>query len=228
MAKNPADRYPSCVEMIAAARRALGAQAASDTPPGPPGSNSGGIPALQRHGQVQQGPHQNSAPQGEGVPVHPYGGQQQPGYGPGPQGPQGPPPQGPPPGYGYPQQGPPPGMPPQGPPPGYGYPPQQGLPPQGYGQDPMRLRPPMPAGGAGAFHQPKSGGGAKWVFIILGVLVLAGLVVGAIFLFGDSGGSGGGGTTTAPNIPVGPGGSQSNPTSSLKTPPTSISIKPGN
>ena len=36
MAKNPADRYASCVEMVAAARRALGAQAASDTPPGPP------------------------------------------------------------------------------------------------------------------------------------------------------------------------------------------------
>ncbi|MEV7037257.1 serine/threonine-protein kinase [Amycolatopsis sp. NPDC051061] len=238
MAKNPADRYPSCVELIAAARRALGAQAASDTPPGPPGSNSGGIPAPQRHGQVQQGPHQNSAPQGEGAPVHPYGGQQ-PGYGqqPGPQGPpqgmppqgmppQGMPPQGPPPGYGYPQQGPPQGMP-QGPPPGYGYPPQQGMPPQGYGQDPMRLRPPMPAAGAGAFHQPQSGGGKKWIFLILGLLVLAGLVVGAIFLFSDSGG-GGGGTTTAPNIPVGPGDSQSNPTSSLNAPPTSISIKPGN
>jgi serine/threonine-protein kinase len=101
------------------------------------------------------------------------------------------------------------------------------MPPQGYGQDPMRLRPPMPAGGAGAFHQPKSSGGAKWVFIILGLLVVAGLVVGAIFLFSD-GGSGGGGTTTAPNIPVGPGDSQANPTSSLNAPPTSISIKPGN
>jgi serine/threonine-protein kinase len=53
--------------------------------------------------------------------------------------------------------------------------------------------------------------------------------VGAIFLFSDSGSGGGGGTTTAPNIPVGPdGGSQSNPTSSLNAPPTSISIKPGN
>ncbi|MEV6627679.1 serine/threonine-protein kinase [Amycolatopsis sp. NPDC051106] len=233
MAKNPADRYPSCVEMIAAARRALGAQAASDTPPGPPGSNSGGIPAPQRSGQVQQGPHQNSAPQGEGAPVQPYGGQQ-PGYGqqPGPQGPpqgmppQGMPPQGPPPGYGYPQQGPPQGMP-QGPPPGYGYPQQPGMPPQGYGQDPMRLRPPMPAGGAGAFHQPTSGGGKKWIFLALGLVVVAGLIVGAIFLFSDSG-SGGGGQTTAPNIPVGPGNSETTPTSSLNAPPTSISIKPGN
>ena len=233
MAKNPADRYPSCVEMIAAARRALGPQAASDTPPGPPGSNSGGIPAPQRSGQVQQGPHQNSAPQGEGAPVQPYGGQQ-PGYGqqPGPQGPppgmppQGMPPQGPPPGYGYPQQGPPHGMP-QGPPPGYGYPQQPGMPPQGYGQDPMRLRPPMPAGGAGAFHQPTSGGGKKWIFLALGLVVVAGLIVGAIFLFSDSG-SGGGGQTTAPNIPVGPGNSETTPTSSLNAPPTSISIKPGN
>jgi serine/threonine-protein kinase len=233
MAKNPADRYPSCVEMIAAARRALGPQAASDTPPGPPGSNSGGIPAPQRSGQVQQGPHQNSAPQGEGAPVQPYGGQQ-PGYGqqPGPQGPpqgmppQGMPPQGPPPGYGYPQQGPPQGMP-QGSPPGYGYPQQPGMPPQGYGQDPMRLRPPMPAGGAGAFHQPTSGGGKKWIFLALGLVVVAGLIVGAIFLFSDSG-SGGGGQTTAPNIPVGPGNSETTPTSSLNAPPTSISIKPGN
>ncbi|WP_206785293.1 serine/threonine-protein kinase [Amycolatopsis sp. MtRt-6] len=240
MAKNPADRYPSCVEMVAAARRALGPLATSDTPPGPPGSHSGGIPAPHRPGQVQQGPHQNSAPQGEGAPVHPYGGQQQPGFGQGP-GPQGPPPQGPPPGYGYPQQGapqgPPPGMPqgmpPQGPPPGYGYPQQQqqGMPPQGYGQDPMRLRPPMPAGGAGAFHQPKGGGGKKWIFIVLGLVVVAGLVVGAIFLFGGDDKGGGGGTqTTAPNIPVGPdGGSPTNaPSSSLNAPPTSISIKPGN
>jgi serine/threonine protein kinase len=244
MAKNPADRYASCVEMVAAARRALGALANSDTPPGPPGppvspggtgspgTNSGGFPAQQRPGQVQQGPHQTTAPQGEGAPVHPYGGQQQPGYG---QGPQGPPPQGPPPGYGYPPQGMPPqgmppGMPPQGPPPGYGYPQQQGMPqgpPPGYGQpgDPMRLRPPMPAGGAGAFHQPKSGGGAKWIFIILGAVVVIGAIVTAIIIF-SGGDSGGGDQTTAPNIPVGPGDSQTNPTSSLNAPPSSISIKP--
>ncbi|MEU4251310.1 serine/threonine-protein kinase [Amycolatopsis sp. NPDC026612] len=235
MAKKPADRYASCVEMVEAARRALGPLATSDTPPGPPGSHSGGIPAPHRPGQVQQGPHQNSAPQGEGAPVHPYGGQQQPGYGrPGP-GPQGPPPQGPPPGYGYPQQGAPQGphgMPPQGPPPGYGYP-QHGMPPQGpppgYGPpgDPMRLRPPLPAGGAGAFHQPKSSGGKKWIFLVLGLVVVAGLVVGAIFLFSDGGSGGGGGQTTAPNIPVGPdGGSPSTaPSSSLNAPPTSISIR---
>ncbi len=238
MAKNPADRYPTCVEMVAAARRALGQFATSDTPPGPPGVNSGGTPVAQRPGQVQQGAHQNTAPQGEGAPVHPYGGQQ-PGYGQGPQGPQGP--GGPPPGYGgYPQQqGPPPGMPPQGmppqgPPPGYGYPQHQGMPPQGpppgYGPpgDPMRLRPPSPAGGAGAFQQPKSGGGKTWLWILLAVLVVAGLVVGGIFLFGgdDKGGSTPGTQSSAPEIPVGPGGSQGAPTTSLKAPPPSITIKP--
>ncbi|HKN55158.1 MAG TPA: serine/threonine-protein kinase [Amycolatopsis sp.] len=224
MAKNPADRYPSCVEMIAAARRSLGQLATSDLPPGPPGSNSGGNPLP----PAQARPHHNAPLQGEGASVHPYGGQQ-PGYGPGQPGP-------PPPGLGNPPQGPhpgfypPQGMPPQGPPPGYGYPPQQqGMPP-GYGPpgDPMRLRPPSPATGTAAFHQPKSGGGAKWVFLAIGLLVVAGLVVGAIFLF--SGNDKGGGTTPqtpAPEIPVGPGNSQTTaPSSSANLPPTSISIHP--
>jgi serine/threonine-protein kinase len=242
MAKNPSDRYGSCVEMVAAARRALGQLATSDIPPGPPGVNSGGVPvqhAQRGPGQVQQGPHQNAAPQGEGAPVHPYGGQQQPGYGQQGPAPQGPPPGAPgPPGYGYPpQQGMPQGLPPQGPPPGYGYPPQQGQgmqqgPPPGYGPppgqlgDPMRLRPPSPAGGAAAFQQPKSGGGAKWIFIIVGIVVIAGAIVGAIFLFGSDSGGGSNIQTTAPNIPVGPGASQGAPTSSLKAPPPTITIKP--
>ncbi|MEU3627677.1 serine/threonine protein kinase [Amycolatopsis coloradensis] len=219
MAKNPADRYPDCVEMIAAARRALGPLATSNEPPGPPGAAA----------PVQQAPRQNTPPQGEGGPVHPYGGQQ-PGYGQQGPGPQGPPPQGPPPGYGPPpqqggfqQQG---GYQ-QGPPPGYGPPPQQGGfqqqggyqqgPPPGYGP------PPQHQGG----FQPKKSGGAKWIWIIVGVLVVAGAIVAAIFVFGDSS-SGNGPQTTAPNIPVGPGGSQSqSPESSLKAPPTSISVKPG-
>jgi serine/threonine-protein kinase len=103
------------------------------------------------------------------------------------------------------------------------------MPHPGYGPpgEPMRLRPPSPAGGPSAFQQSKSGGGLKWLWIGLGVLVLAGLVVGAIFLFGGSGGGGETNPTTAPNIPVGPGGSQSNaPSTSLKAPPTSISIQP--
>ncbi|MFE0026071.1 serine/threonine-protein kinase [Amycolatopsis sp. NPDC059021] len=249
MAKNPSDRFPSCVEMIAAARQALGPLATSDQPPGPPGSAPVQAP-------VRPGPPHNAAVQGEGGPVQPYGGQQ-PGYGQGqgpqgqpPQGPpQGPPPgqppQGPPPGYGYSPPGMPPGPPgqpgPAGPPPGYGYPGQQpgfpgqpGMPPQGpppgYGQqgDPMRLRPPAQVGGADTFQQTKRGGATKWILIAVGVLVVAGLVVGAIFLFGSDSGTGGGGpATTAPNIPVGPGGSGSNaPSSSLKAPPTSISIRP--
>ncbi|MFE6615712.1 serine/threonine-protein kinase [Amycolatopsis sp. NPDC057786] len=227
MAKNPADRYPNCVEMIAAARRALGSLATSSEPPGPPGAAA---PVQQT--APQQAPRQNTPPQGEGGPVHPYGGQQ-PGYGqqgPGPQGPppQGPPQQGPPPGYGPPpqqggyQQG---GFQ-QGPPPGYGPPPQQGGfqqggfqqgPPPGYGPPPQQ---------GGFQQQPKKGGGAKWIWIVVGALVVAGAIVAAIFIFSDSSG-GNGPQTTAPNIPVGPGGSQSqSPGSSLKPPPSSIPIKP--
>ncbi|UQS27488.1 protein kinase [Amycolatopsis thermalba] len=36
MAKNPADRYDNCVELITAARKSLGPAAGSTTPPGPP------------------------------------------------------------------------------------------------------------------------------------------------------------------------------------------------
>ncbi|MEU4666463.1 protein kinase [Amycolatopsis sp. NPDC023774] len=330
MAKNPADRYPSCVAMIAAARVALGPLATSDTPPGPPGSGAvqnglagpGGPGAAGGQGnqgsQAGQGAH---GPQGQGAGMPPFG--QQPGYGQGaPQGPggsggqggqgaqgndpahaaqwSGPGGQGGPggpgvpggpgahgvagqgapgqagPGDGNPWAGPggrpgapqnpgqPPGAPSQGPPPGYGYPgmppqgpqapqgypghPGQPGPPPGYGSypnqqqgypgmhpgygppgDPKRLRPPSPAGGAGAFQQSRGGGGRKWLWIGLGIVVLAGLIVGAIFLFG--GDDSGGGTTTpttAPNIPVGPGGpsgSQSG-SPSLKPPPASIPIQP--
>ncbi len=218
MAKNPADRYPNCVEMIAAARRALGSLATSNEPPGPPGA-----PTTVQQAVPQQAPRQNTPSQGEGGPVHPYGGQQQPGYGQ-----QGPGPQGPPPGYGPPPQqgGFHQGGYQQGPPPGYGPPPQQGGysqqggfpqgPPPGYGP------PPRQQGG----FEPKKSGGAKWIWIVVGVLVVAGAIVAAILLFGDSS-SGNGPQTTAPNIPVGPGNSQSQaPESSGKAPPTSISIKP--
>ncbi|RSN25295.1 serine/threonine protein kinase [Streptomyces sp. WAC 05977] len=225
MAKNPAERYPNCVEMIAAARRALGPLATSNEPPGPPGAAA---PVQQT--APQQAPRQNTPPQGEGGPVHPYGGQQ-PGYGQQGPGPQGPPPQqGPPPGYGPPpqqggyQQG---GFQ-QGPPPGYGPPPQQG----GFQQGGFQQGPPPgygpPQQQSGFQQQPKKGGGAKWIWIIVGALVVAGAIVAAIFVFGDSSG-GNGPQTTAPNIPVGPGGSQSQaPGSSLKPPPSSISIKPSN
>jgi serine/threonine-protein kinase len=237
MAKKPKDRYASCGELISAARRALGPLAVSDTPPGEPapGTHSSGFAAVgAAHQQVA---HQGSAYH-EGGSVQPYGSQQGPGHG--QQGPTGP--QGPPPGFGHPH-GQPPGF--GGPPPGYGPPPGLGTPPQGmaglhYGHhgDPMRLRPPAPAGGNAAFAQGsgRKGGGAKWLWIVLGVLVVAGAVVGAIFLFGDQEtGGGNGGTppqsTSTPgrDIPVGPSGAPggTEPNSSRgNPPPTSIPIRP--
>ncbi|PKV93715.1 serine/threonine-protein kinase [Amycolatopsis echigonensis] len=305
MAKNPNDRYPSCVAMIAAARVALGSLATSDTPPGParpnglpeagmqqgpggtggpggsgsgaggpagqggpggPGAGPGGqpgAPGAAGQGGPGGGAPGAGSPGGQGVPGgwgtpqpgqagYPaqggyggpagYGNQPPPGYPaqpgqphPGQQGYPGQAPAGPPPGYGYPGQ---PGQqPPQGPPPGYGgypnqsgypaQPTQQGHPNQAFG-DPMRLRPPSPAGGAGAFETKPKSGGLKWLWIALGVLVVAGLVVGAIFLFGgddkDNGGTAP--TSSAPNIPVGPGGSKSAGPSSLRPPPSSIHIQP--
>ncbi|WP_443111314.1 serine/threonine-protein kinase [Amycolatopsis sp. A1MSW2902] len=336
MAKNPNDRYPNCVAMIAAARVALGPLATSDTPPGParpnglpeagmqqgpggpgtggqggpgangpagaggpggggpagpggpggpgagpggPGAQPGGPAAAGQGGQGnpggwgapqpgqqpgqqagypaqggyggpagygnqpppgypaqpgQQQPGQPGQPQ-LGQPNQP--GQQQPGQPgqPGQQGYPGQPPAGPPPGYsGYPGQ---PGPGQQGPPPGYGgypnqpgypaQPNQQGHPNQAFG-DPMRLRPPSPAGGAGAFEKQPKSGGLKWLWIALGLLVVAGLVVGGIFLFsGDDNGTGGTApASSAPNIPVGPGGSKSAGPSSLRPPPSSIHIQP--
>lgn len=219
MAKSPTDRYANCVELIAAARRALGPQAASDKPPGRPGTIG----------------QQATARQGEGPPMQPYGGQPTPPQGPYGQGhpqQQGPQQQGPPPGYGPPQ-----GHPQQGgygPPPGYGQqPPGYGYQQQGYGPpgDPVRLRPPAPASSAAAFsHNKGNGANSKVLWIALAVLVAAALVIGGILLF-SGGGDGGGGTgpqTTAPQIPVGPGGNDptSAPKSSGKAPPTSIEIVP--
>jgi hypothetical protein len=223
MSKSPKDRYPSCVEMIAAARRALGPQASSEQPPR--------LAGAQQQGTSPQG----AVHQGEGASVQPYGGQQQPGYGQ-----QGPVPQGPPPGYGqqqpgspYQQQGPPPGYgPPQGQPYGLGTPPpgmpgyQQG-PPPGYGPpgDPVRLRPPAPASGSAAFSQGggKGGGGLKWLWIGLGALVVVAAVVVVIVL--TSGGDGKS-DSPAPVIPVGPSGQTSAPqhSSGGNPPPTSIPV----
>lgn len=235
MSKSPKDRYPSCVEMVAAARRAMGQLATSEKPPGPAGSG----PAPQQGQQAQQGQH------GEGVSMQPYGGQQpgQPGQ-PGQQGHQQPGygQQGPPPGYGQGQQG-PQGMPPQqqGPPPGYGQAPQGQQPyglgtppgmqpyqqqgPPGYGApgDPVRLRPPAPASGSAAFSQGgKSGGGLKWLWIGLGVVVVAAVVVVIVVLSGGSDKS-----TPVPVIPVGPSGQQSAPSQAPgDAPPTSIHVVP--
>jgi serine/threonine-protein kinase len=108
MAKNPADRYDNCVELISAARKALGPAATPETPSGVPQTAAlRGEPAqVQPYGHQpgwaqQPGPRPQQPPSFQ--PVHPYG----------------PPPQGyPPPGY--------------GPPPGYQTP-QFGAPQPGYG-----------------------------------------------------------------------------------------------
>jgi serine/threonine-protein kinase len=193
MAKNPKDRYASCVELIAAARRALGPQATSDRPPRRRADAPAAVPQL---GSAQQDPTQ----QGEGARVHPSRGQPPPGYSQGH--PQGQPPQGGPQHQqGYQQQGSPPGYGPHrgyGPPPGASSPPHGAMPTQGpqpgYGQppvEPMRLRPPAPASGSGAFSHSK-GIGRKWLWIILGLLIAAAVVIGAILLFGGGGSATGG------------------------------------
>ncbi|QFU85902.1 serine/threonine-protein kinase [Amycolatopsis sp. YIM 10] len=254
MAKSAGDRYGSCVELIAAARRAM--ETAQPAAAGPPSQPVPAGPPSQPQPVAVSSPAQQSAPQrpqGEGARMHPYGqgGPQQPqqqpppGYGPPPQGmppqqqgmpPQGMPPQGygaPPPGYGQPNmppqgmppQGmPPQGMPPQGPPPGYGPPPG----------DPMRLRPPSPAGGS-PWEEKKSGGKAWLIWLIVGLVVVAGGIVLVLVLTrGDD--SAGTNTPTdrgtnqpAPSIPVGEGPATGQPgeTGGNKPPPTSIPIKPG-
>ncbi|MFE3176563.1 serine/threonine-protein kinase [Amycolatopsis sp. NPDC059090] len=223
-----------------------GGPGAAGQGPGAPGVGVPGAPGGQAvpGAWAQPGQPGYATQGGYGGPAG-YGNQPPPGYPaqpgqpqPGQQGYPGQAPAGPPPGYGYPgQPGQPGQQPQQGPPPGYGgypnqpgypgQPNQQGHPPQAFG-DPMRLRPPSPAGGAGAFEKQSKSGGLKWLWIALGLLVVAGLVVGAIFLFsGDDNGTGGTApTSSAPNIPVGPGGSKSAGPSSLRPPPSSIHIQP--
>ncbi|UJW34814.1 serine/threonine protein kinase [Saccharothrix sp. AJ9571] len=241
MAKSAGDRYASCVELVAAARRAL--ESAPPVAAGPPSHVATGPPSQPQPVAVsspgQQSAPQPRPPQGEGARMHPYGqgGPQQPqqqpppGYGPPPgmppQGmpPQGMPPQGmPPQGYGTPPPGygPPPGMPPQGPPPGYGPPPG----------DPMRLRPPSPAG-MSPWEEKKSS--KAWlIWLIVGLVVVAGGIVLVLFLTqgDDSAGdppANRGTNQPAPSIPVGEGPATGQPgeTGGNKPPPTSIPIKPG-
>ncbi|PXY20162.1 serine/threonine protein kinase [Prauserella flavalba] len=222
MAKNPGDRYATCVELISAARDALKPDPAMSAPR--PGRHPVAV-----------------AQHGEGGPVHPYG--QQPGQQPSQPGQPGqhgqpgqqPPPQQqgfgqqppPPPGYGQPQ-GPPPqygaagqgmGMPPQGPPPGYGPPPQGGFPP------------------------PQKKGGKAWIGWVIAAVVVIGAAVAAIIIFtsGDEEGEGNTnrpaeptGNSQAPEIPVGPGSQGNEPTSTgsddtggNNPPPTSIPVVPG-
>jgi serine/threonine protein kinase len=241
MAKNPAERYTGCVELIAAAQQALEsrdratarqpivAAAGSAQPDRQPARHEGG--AVQSYAQQPSQPQSGQPPQPG--PQRPPA-QQQPGqfgrhgrqgppsgYGYGPQ--QG---QGPAAHYGPPQQGPPPGYcSPQGAPPGYG--PQQG--------DPMRLRPPAPANGS-AFGEARSGG-RRWLVPVIAAVVLIGAAVTAILVLtgGDDSEKGSRTPATqdngpAPEIPVGPPqGSQEGDSGSsgeLGPPPTSIPVVP--
>ncbi|HTI21306.1 MAG TPA: serine/threonine-protein kinase, partial [Kutzneria sp.] len=229
MAKNPPERYDNCVELISAARKALGPAATSEQPAGspqaagPPSGEGGSAqpnPPQQQPQQPSPPPQQPPQPQPQQPPV--WGQQPQPGYG-FPQ--QGPSPQQQPYGApGYPQQ---PTYPPQpgyGPAPG-GYPQQ----PRGYGTPPFGTQSPYgpPGYRPPGFPPPgaaKSGGGLKWLWISLGVLVVAGGVIAIILL---SGGGSPTPQTPAPTIPVGPGGGASAaPSSSNALPPETIPIQP--
>nr|WP_243869937.1 serine/threonine-protein kinase [Amycolatopsis granulosa] len=224
MAKNPADRYDNCVELITAARKALGPAASSATPPGPPQP-----PARE--------PGTPSAPApGPAGPVGQFGQPGMPGPGdrpgspsvqPGEFGPAARP--GPPGQFGHPPQHTGhPGFPVQparyhpGPPPRTGWAPpatawqpQNQYPPPGY--------PPYgPYGG----HQPPKTGGLKWLWAGLAGLVVVAAVVVTLVLVNRDGGSAPA-PTTAPQIPVGPTGGSTGRSTGEGPPPATISIKPG-
>ncbi|HVV11522.1 serine/threonine-protein kinase [Amycolatopsis sp.] len=211
MAKNPPDRYDNCVELISAARKALGPAATPETPqagtreagqmqpfgqqpgqPPQPGPQSG--PHQQQH--QQSGPHQ----QQPGQQQPPGWGQQQPQY-PQQQQPYGQP---------YPQQ-----HQQYGPPQGYGPPPQYAAP--GYG---------APGYGPPGFspQPPPKKNSLLWLWLVVAGIVVAAGIVAAVLLLNNGGGTTP--TTTAPPIPVGPTDTGSAGSSSNKPPPTSISIKP--
>ncbi|PWV78565.1 serine/threonine protein kinase [Prauserella marina] len=233
MAKNPHDRYSSCVDLIGSARKALEPDpAASVTMPGKqpvavaqhgeggavhPYGQQPGQPG-QPQGQPPMQPGQQGQPGQPGYPGQPgqqgqpmQQGQQPPGYGQQPPsgvagyGQQGP--------YGNPQPG--MGMPPQGPPPGYG-------------------------GQPGGFNQPPKKSKAWIIWVVVAVVVAGAAVTVILLLTGDDKESNPQPPTpetngsSAPEIPVGPGGSPSNgPTESPSNtggnnpPPTSIPVVPG-
>ncbi|HVX56014.1 serine/threonine-protein kinase [Nocardioides sp.] len=199
MAKHPGERYDNCVELIAAARKALGASAETSRGEGgrmqPYGQQQPGWGQPGPGGPPPQAPGRYPPPQ---QPPHPPPHQQSP-YGPGPQG--------------YPQQQPPA----YGPPPGYGAQPYGAVPQGGYGP-PQGYRPPgFPP------QPPKKKSGLMWLWIALGVLVVAGGVVAAILLTGGDGDSS---PTPAPNIPVGPSGGASGTSATNAPPPATVSIRP--
>ncbi|MEU6647153.1 serine/threonine-protein kinase [Saccharomonospora sp. NPDC046836] len=208
MAKSPNDRYATCVELVTAARKALQPDPARSAP------MAGRHPVAVAHN-------------GEGGPVHPYG--QQPGPQPGQSGQPG---QQPPAGFGHQSPYGPPGAVPQQ----YGAQPQgMGMPPQGMGMP--RYGPP-PGGGFPPAPGNK-GGGKAWIAWVLAAVVVVGAGIAALLIF--TGGDDEGGTepadqtstTTAPDIPVGPGSATGEPTGSAgetsgnNAPPTSIPVVPG-
>ena len=233
MAKDPADRYGSCGELISAAHQALGAGATSErprppspvgpptTPPaGPPtglSSGEGGptrpYPLPRPPNRPQPGQAQSVRPQpgqAQPQPLRPQPGWgQQPGYGFPPPGP----PQQPYPAQGHPQQH------ASRPQPGYPQPAQQP-----YGTPPFGSRPPGPAPG----YQPPPGpqrGGLRCLWIALAVLGVAGAAVLVIVLLPSGGPSSPLGTV--PEIPDGPtGGETTVQPSSSGLPPPAISIGP--
>lgn len=183
---------------------------------GPPGQGPGGPggPGPRGPGQPPYGtPPPGNPPPGGGVPQNPP-----PGLG-------GPPQTGPP-GFGTPPPGsPPPGMP-GGPPPG-GFPPAG---PPAYGGGPAAPGGPGGAGGG-------KSGGKWWLWVALGAVVIAAVVVTFLLLSGgdeeSDGGSGGdpGTSSSVPEIPVGPGGSEGGPSgesSQGNTLPKSIPVQPEN
>ncbi|KAA9161904.1 serine/threonine protein kinase [Amycolatopsis acidicola] len=222
MAKNPADRYDNCVELISAARKALGQTATPDTPQGTPQAGTREAAQMQPFGQQPGGQPGQPPQQGQpGQPGQPLQGQPHQ---------QAPPQQQPqgwgqqPPQYGQPQQ--PYGQPyqqaqPYGPPQGYGAPQQYGAP--GYGA-PGYGPPGYPPHQQHQQQQPQKKSSLLWLWIVVAAIVVAGGIVAAIFLIGKGGGTEP--TTTAPVIPVGPSGSQTAGPSSNNPPPPTISIKP--
>ncbi|NIH78271.1 serine/threonine-protein kinase [Amycolatopsis viridis] len=217
MAKNPADRYDNCVELITAARKALGPAASSATPPGPP------QPPAREPGTPSAPPPGQGGPAGQfGQPGMP-GPTAQPGeFGPaarfGPPGQFGRPPQH----AGH------PGFPAQ--PGGYrpGPPPQTGwAPPATAWQQQNRYPPPgyPPYGPYGGPQPPKAGGGLKWLWAGLAGLVVVAAVVVTLVLVNRGSGSAPA-PTTAPEIPVGPGGAPTGGSATGGPPPATISIKP--
>ncbi|SFP48924.1 serine/threonine protein kinase [Amycolatopsis arida] len=230
MAKDPKDRYPSCVALIDGAREAIAAR--SGDPAGRPGEppvaaavvaggGFGGGRGQALHPQQAQWTQQaqqaqqaqlRPARQGEGTPVQPYGQQPQPGYGQGGQ--QGQPQQG----YGAPTPG--PGTPPQGygppvppgapgmgtPPSGMGTPPAGGMPgmqpPAGYGPPPGDpMRVRPPAPAGGAPFGREPRGSKMWLLWVgLAVLVVGGVVTVLILALG--GDDERGGTPPAGNSPA--------------------------